>query len=71
MSKYRTSPDPKLTGMPSGIPFIIGNEAAERFSFYGMKGVLVVFMTSYLFLMPGATGAEPMPEPTAIANYHL
>ncbi|MFM2298090.1 MAG: hypothetical protein RL117_1797, partial [Verrucomicrobiota bacterium] len=21
--------------MPSGIPYIIGNEAAERFSFYG------------------------------------
>lgn len=34
--------------MPSGIPFIIGNEAAERFSYYGMKAILVVFMTDYL-----------------------
>ncbi len=34
--------------MPPGIPFIIGNEAAERFSFYGMKAILVVFMTKYL-----------------------
>jgi len=56
--------------MPAGIPYIVGNEAAERFSFYGMKGILVIFMTSYLFMLPGATGHEPMPEPAALANYH-
>jgi len=44
--------------MPSGIPHIIGNEAAERFSFYGMKAVLAVFLTQYLFLMDGANGAS-------------
>lgn len=33
---------------PSGIPYIIGNEAAERFSYYGMKAILIVFMTTYL-----------------------
>ena len=37
-----------MTGMPSGVPFIIGNEAAERFSFYGMRSILIVFMTTYL-----------------------
>ena len=37
--------------MPKGIPYIIGNEAAERFSFYGMKGILTIFMTKYLFLV--------------------
>ena len=31
--------------MPRGIPYIIGNELAERFSYYGMKTILVVFMT--------------------------
>ena len=35
-------------GMPSGIPFIIGNEAAERFSFYGMKAILTIFMVNHL-----------------------
>ena len=35
-------------GFPSGIPYIIGNEAAERFSFYGMKTILAVFMTQFL-----------------------
>ncbi|MFN6944155.1 MAG: MFS transporter, partial [Cytophagaceae bacterium] len=34
--------------MPGGIPYIIGNELAERFSFYGMKAILTVFMTEYL-----------------------
>jgi POT family proton-dependent oligopeptide transporter len=68
--KYRSAPLP-IKGVPGGIPYIIGNEAAERFSFYGMKGILVIFMTSYLFMMPGATTGEAMPEPMAIKNYHL
>jgi POT family proton-dependent oligopeptide transporter len=40
--------------MPSGIPFIIGNEFAERFSFYGMRAILAIFMTKHLM---GAGGA--------------
>ena len=48
---YRTAPV-KSTEMPKGIPYIIGNEAAERFSFYGMRGILVVFMVHYL-MQPG------------------
>lgn len=44
---YLTSP-PKITGMPPGVPYIIGNEAAERFSYYGMNSILVIFMTKYL-----------------------
>ena len=42
--------------MPPGIPYIIGNEAAERFSFYGMRTILVVFMVQYLHLMDGGGG---------------
>jgi POT family proton-dependent oligopeptide transporter len=44
---YLTAPR-KSTGMPSGIPYIVGNEAAERFSYYGMRTILVIFMTQYL-----------------------
>ena len=36
--------------MPPGIPYIIGNEAAERFSYYGMKTILIIFMTDYLMM---------------------
>lgn len=43
---HRTAPDDSLTGMPTGIPYIIGNEACERFSFYGMKAILQVHMTA-------------------------
>ncbi|MCB1061908.1 MAG: POT family MFS transporter [Verrucomicrobiae bacterium] len=53
MANYRTKPA-ATKGMPTGIPYIIGNEAAERFSFYGMKAVLVIFMVEHLL---GADGA--------------
>ncbi|MGA0173092.1 MAG: POT family MFS transporter [Phycisphaerales bacterium] len=53
MSKFLTLPDQKLTTMPGGVPYIVGNEAAERFSFYGMKTILVVFMTQYLMNVSG------------------
>lgn len=35
---------------PPQIPFIIGNEACERFSFYGMRNILTIFLVSYLLL---------------------
>lgn len=44
---YRTTP-PLTQDMPPGIPYIIGNEAAERFSFYGMKTILTIFMVKHL-----------------------
>ena len=51
-ARYLTAPV-NSTKMPTGIPFIIGNEAAERFSFYGMKTILAVFMTQYLMSSSG------------------
>lgn len=56
--------------MPPGIPFIIGNEAAERFSFYGMKAILAVFMVSYLHLLDGQAGIG-MSETQATEKVHL
>lgn len=55
--------------MPPGIPWIIGNEAAERFSFYGMRTILVAFMAGYLHLMDDALGTA-MPEVRAVEHYH-
>ena len=51
-ASYRTRPA-ATASMPPGIPFIVGNEAAERFSFYGMKTILVVFMTQHLLSSAG------------------
>jgi proton-dependent oligopeptide transporter, POT family len=65
---YRTTPT-ETTGMPPGIPYIIGNEAAERFTFYGLKGVLVIFMTQYLMGKGGALA--PMQDEEAKGYFHL
>jgi POT family proton-dependent oligopeptide transporter len=35
---------------PPQIKYIIGNEACERFSFYGMRNILTVFLIQYLLL---------------------
>ncbi|MBK1826993.1 POT family MFS transporter [Haloferula rosea] len=51
-TSYRTTPT-ETKGMPSGIPFIISNEAAERFSFYGMKAALAIFLANYLVALGG------------------
>ncbi len=65
---YRTSPELR-SDMPPGIPYIVGNEAAERFSFYGMKAILVVFMTEYLRNSRGEVA--PMGEAEANKYFHL
>ncbi len=45
-------PDPK-TPIPGQIRYIIGNEGCERFSFYGMRNILTVFLvTSLLTYLP-------------------
>ena len=46
-SKYLTAPL-KTEKMPPGIGFIVWNEAAERFSYYGMASILVVFMINHM-----------------------
>ena len=53
-SQYRETPI-DTEKMPPGIGYIVGNEAAERFSFYGMRAILYVFMTEHL---KDATGAD-------------
>ncbi len=36
--------------LPRQVPYIIGNEACERFSFYGMRNILVQFLVSSVIL---------------------
>ena len=42
-------PDPKAP-IPAQIRYIIGNEGCERFSFYGMRNILTVFLVSSLLM---------------------
>ena len=67
-TKYRTAPIAS-SKLPSGIPFIVGNEAAERFSYYGMRAILVVFMTQYMLNASGAP--DLMSEEEAKSYYHV
>ncbi len=65
---YLTTPI-ETDKMPPGIPYIIGNEAAERFNFYGMRAILFVFMTKYLVDRSGAL--SPMEANDANRWYHV
>lgn len=56
--------------MPKGVPYIICNEAAERFSFYGMKCVLTIFMVDYLHRMGDVFVAQGMSNAEATERYH-
>ena len=53
--------------MPRQIPFIIGNEACERFSFYGMRNVLTDFLVGYLLI----SLAEADRQPAAKEVFHI
>src|SRR5690242_1085121 len=66
-AEYLTAPL-KTDKTPPGVPYIVGNEAAERFSYYGMNGILVIFMTSYLMNAQGQS--DVMSETEANGWYH-
>lgn len=51
---------------PKQIKYIVGNEACERFSFYGMKGILVGYMTGEIL-----KGGLAMSEDKATSLFHL
>jgi len=66
-ARYATAPIPSTT-MPKGLPYILSNEVAERFSYYGMRTILVIFMTQHLM---GEGGAHDlMTEAEAKVWYH-
>jgi proton-dependent oligopeptide transporter, POT family len=44
---------------PRAVPFIVGSEGAERFSFYGMRSILTVYMADFLLV----------PKHEAVAGY--
>ena len=46
---------------PSQIKYIVWNEACERYSYYGMRSILVIFLVQYLGLQ----------QNIAVSDYHL
>jgi proton-dependent oligopeptide transporter, POT family len=49
------APSADLFGHPRGLTFLFTTEMWERFSYYGMRSLLVLYMTKYL-LLPGHAG---------------
>jgi proton-dependent oligopeptide transporter, POT family len=56
---------------PAAIPYIIGNEAAERFSFYGMRSILSVFLVAQFFNPTGNAALEAVAEAKSNEQVHL
>jgi len=67
-NKYLTAPLPSKK-MPAGIPYILTNEAAERFAFYGTRCILVFFMTRLLLNASGQLA--PMTPEQSKTWFHL
>ncbi len=68
--QYARTP-PNITTMPPGVPYIIGNEAAERFSYYGMKSILTVFMAHYILNQSGVVAPMQPNEAYKYTHYFV
>jgi len=56
---------------PKGLPFIVANEAAERFSFYGMSSILPTFLVAQFFNPNHIKGLEAAAEANANEKTHF
>ncbi|MFI5161534.1 MAG: MFS transporter [Sphingobacteriales bacterium] len=43
------APAARKSRFPKAVPYIIGNEAAERFSYYGLRSILVTFLVAQFY----------------------
>ncbi len=62
MQDAALTPSQTAGRLPRQVPYIIGNEACERFSFYGMRNILTPFLVSTLLL------AEPAADRAGLAK---
>ncbi|MGB4776281.1 MAG: POT family MFS transporter [Daejeonella sp.] len=56
---------------PKSVPYIIGNEAAERFSFYGMRSILATFLVAQFFNPALNPSLQTMAEAQANETTHF
>ena len=61
----------KSNKYPSAVPFIIGNEAAERFSFYGMRSILPIFLVAQFFNPTGNPALQAISEAKSNEQTHM
>lgn len=61
----------KKSGMPKAVPYIIGNEAAERFSFYGLRSIMSTFLVAQFFNPSMNPALQNMAEAQSNEMVHL
>lgn len=61
----------KKSRFPRSVPYIIGNEAAERFSFYGMRSILTLFLVKQFFNPTGSAALAQQADAHANKLNHL
>jgi POT family proton-dependent oligopeptide transporter len=61
----------KKSRFPRSVPYIIGNEAAERFSFYGMRSILTLFLVKQFFNHTGSAALAQQADAHANKLNHL
>jgi len=62
---------PAKSKYPRSVPFIIGNEAAERFSFYGMRSILVTFLVAQFYNPTASKALSTVADAKANQMSHL
>jgi len=62
---------PLKSKFPKSVPYIIGNEAAERFSFYGMRSILTLFLVKQFFNPAGNPALAQQADAHANKLNHL
>src|SRR5580698_11556629 len=62
---------PTKSKYPKSVPFIIGNEAAERFSYYGLRSILVTFLVAQFYNVTNNPALTTHAEAKANAVTHL
>ncbi len=62
MSITDSAPERTLFGHPRGLTFLFGTEMWERFSYYGMRALLVLYLTKYLLLSGHVEGVLFYPQ---------
>ncbi|MBC6989034.1 POT family MFS transporter [Hymenobacter sp. BT491] len=50
---------------PKAVPFIVGNEVAERFSYYGMRAILPTFLVAQFYNPAHSPGLDALAEARA------
>ena len=66
----RPEREPKGT-FPKAVPYIIGNEAAERFSYYGYRSILATFLVAQFFNPTNNPALQAKAEAQANEQVHF